>query len=210
VISDTNPSLTIPFGFAGGLYDKDTNLIRFGYRDYDPEIGRWTARDPIGFAGGDTNLYGYVLSDPANWIDPTGLVTWPTTNRNITSGYTTGNRTINGTTRSHTAVDIRSPEGGAVYSTEAGTVTANSYHSEAGNYVKVRHEDGKESSYSHTDSSLKVGETVKEGQKLGITDLSGKSTGPHLHFVLRDKNGRRIDPTSYLESAKTRNSEVCQ
>ncbi|MCC5859762.1 MAG: hypothetical protein JJT90_16505 [Ectothiorhodospiraceae bacterium] len=38
--------------------------MRFGYRDYDPETGRWTARDPIGFAGGDTNLYGYVLNTP--------------------------------------------------------------------------------------------------------------------------------------------------
>jgi RHS repeat-associated protein len=72
VISDTNPTLEIPFGFAGGLHDKDTNLIRFGYRDFDPETGRWTARDPIGFAGGDTNLYGYVASDPVNFVDPTG------------------------------------------------------------------------------------------------------------------------------------------
>jgi RHS repeat-associated protein len=72
VISDTNPTLEIPFGFAGGLHDKDTNLIRFGYRDFDPETGRWTARDPIGFAGGDTNLYGYVQGDPVNWVDPTG------------------------------------------------------------------------------------------------------------------------------------------
>ena len=74
VISDTNSALEIPFGFAGGLHDKDTNLIRFGYRDFDPETGRWTARDPIGFAGGDTNLYGYVASDPVNFVDPTGLV----------------------------------------------------------------------------------------------------------------------------------------
>jgi RHS repeat-associated protein len=73
VISDTNPTLEIPFGFAGGLHDKDTNLIRFGYRDFDPETGRWTARDPIGFAGGDTNLYGYVASDPVNWMDLDGL-----------------------------------------------------------------------------------------------------------------------------------------
>jgi len=51
---------------------KDTGLIRFGYRDYDPETGRWTARDPIGFEGGDSNLYGYVLGDPINLVDPTG------------------------------------------------------------------------------------------------------------------------------------------
>jgi hypothetical protein len=50
-----------------------TKLIRFGYRDFDPETGRWTARDPIGFAGGDTNLYGYVASDPLSFIDPDGL-----------------------------------------------------------------------------------------------------------------------------------------
>ena len=72
VISDSNPEFNIPFGFAGGLQDNDTGLIRFGYRDYDPETGRWTARDPIGFAGGDTNLYGYVLGDPINWVDPEG------------------------------------------------------------------------------------------------------------------------------------------
>ena len=73
VISDSNPDFSIPFGFAGGLYDADTKLVRFGYRDYDPETGRWTARDPIGFAGGDTNLYGYVLGDPINFIDSNGM-----------------------------------------------------------------------------------------------------------------------------------------
>ncbi len=46
--------------------------MRFGARDYDAEVGRWTAVDPILFAGGDTNLYGYVLNDPVNWSDPTG------------------------------------------------------------------------------------------------------------------------------------------
>lgn len=71
VITDTNPGFQ-PFGFAGGLYDRDTKLIRFGARDYDPETGRWTAKDPILFNGGDTNLYGYVLNDPVNAIDPAG------------------------------------------------------------------------------------------------------------------------------------------
>jgi RHS repeat-associated protein len=63
VTLDTSPGLT-PFGFAGGLYDKDSGLVRFGARDYDPSVGRWTSKDPVGFDGGSTNLYGYVLNDP--------------------------------------------------------------------------------------------------------------------------------------------------
>jgi RHS repeat-associated protein len=52
VVLDTNPGFQ-PFGFAGGgLYDPDTGLTRFGARDYDPVVGRWTTKDPIRFAGG--------------------------------------------------------------------------------------------------------------------------------------------------------------
>ncbi len=47
--------------------------MRFGARDYDPETGRWTAKDPIRFEGGDANLYTYVLNDPVNFIDSEGL-----------------------------------------------------------------------------------------------------------------------------------------
>jgi len=72
VISDTNPGFQ-PFGFAGGIYDQHTKLARFGARDYDAETGRWTAKDPILFDGGDTNLYGYVLNDPVNFVDPAGM-----------------------------------------------------------------------------------------------------------------------------------------
>ncbi len=72
VLSDTNPGFQ-PFGFGGGIYDRDTGLIRFGKRDYNPEVGRWVSKDPILFEGGDTNLYGYVLQDPVNGIDPEGL-----------------------------------------------------------------------------------------------------------------------------------------
>ncbi len=72
VLLDTHPGFQ-PFGFAGGIYDRDTGLVRFGARDYDPSTGRWTAKDPIRFAGGDANLYGYVLADPVNAIDPRGL-----------------------------------------------------------------------------------------------------------------------------------------
>jgi RHS repeat-associated protein len=56
IIADSNEGFIVPFGFAGGLHDRDTGLVRFGYRDYDPDVGRWTAKDPIFFAGGDTDL----------------------------------------------------------------------------------------------------------------------------------------------------------
>jgi RHS repeat-associated protein len=72
VTNDTNPGFQ-PFGFAGGLYDQDTKLVRFGARDYDPETGRWTSKDPILFACGETSLYGYVGNDPVNATDETGL-----------------------------------------------------------------------------------------------------------------------------------------
>lgn len=73
VTEDTNPGFQ-PFGFAGGLYDPLSGLVRFGARDYDARVGRWTAKDPIGFEGGDTDLYAYVGSDPVNYIDPSGMV----------------------------------------------------------------------------------------------------------------------------------------
>jgi RHS repeat-associated protein len=77
IAQDTNPGFQ-PFGFAGGLYDPDTKLVRFGARDYDAFTGRWTAKDPIGFVAGDSNLYMYSLDSPVDSIDPYGL--WRETN----------------------------------------------------------------------------------------------------------------------------------
>jgi RHS repeat-associated protein len=55
-----------------GSYDPDTQLLRFGARDYDPSTGRWLAKDPVRFDGG-LNYYGYVNSDPVNYFDRDGL-----------------------------------------------------------------------------------------------------------------------------------------
>ena len=48
------------------------NRARFLGRRYDAEVGRWLSKDPILFAGGDTNLYGYVEQDPVNLVAPSG------------------------------------------------------------------------------------------------------------------------------------------
>jgi len=56
------------------ISSKLTLVSRGGRRDYDPETGRWTSKDPILFGGGDVNLYGYVMLDPINKVDPSGLV----------------------------------------------------------------------------------------------------------------------------------------
>ncbi|HKS68369.1 MAG TPA: RHS repeat-associated core domain-containing protein [Candidatus Acidoferrales bacterium] len=72
ITRETSPNF-IPIGFAGGLRDPDTGLIRFGARDYDPAVGRWTASDPIRFNGGDANLYRYAAGDPVNFVDSSGL-----------------------------------------------------------------------------------------------------------------------------------------
>jgi RHS repeat-associated protein len=72
VIQDTNPGFQ-PFGFAGGIYDRDTGLVKFGARDYSSEMGRWVSKDPILFAGGSLGLYSYCNNDPINCIDPSGL-----------------------------------------------------------------------------------------------------------------------------------------
>ena len=71
VTLDTSPGWQ-PFGFAGGLYHPLTGLVRFGARDYDAAVGRWTTKDPLGFGAGP-NFYAYVSGNPITRTDPLGL-----------------------------------------------------------------------------------------------------------------------------------------
>ena len=87
VLLDTNPGFQ-PFGYAGGIYDRDTGLVRFGARDYDAYTARWTTKDPIRFAGGQANLYVYVGNDPINFIDPSGNCGISSSIFNVVAGVT--------------------------------------------------------------------------------------------------------------------------
>lgn len=73
ILNDTNPAMRVPIGFGGGLPDPDVGWVRMGYRDYDPETGRFTAKDPLGPLPGYSDVYDYCADDPINLIDPLGL-----------------------------------------------------------------------------------------------------------------------------------------
>ena len=66
------PNIATSYRYTGREYDSDTGLYYYRNRWYDPETGRFISEDPIGFAGGDINLYGYVGNNPQNFIDPYG------------------------------------------------------------------------------------------------------------------------------------------
>ncbi len=72
VTRDTRAGFT-PFGYAGGLYDPATGLVRFGARDYDADAGVWTAKDPLGTPV-SRGTYCYCGDNPIDRIDPSGLV----------------------------------------------------------------------------------------------------------------------------------------
>lgn len=73
VLSDSNPGFQ-PFGFAGGLDDRDTGWVRFGARDYDASSGRWSTPDRMRIASSGFNGYFYCANNPTGCLDISGLV----------------------------------------------------------------------------------------------------------------------------------------
>jgi len=78
-------NLTTRYGYTGRETDSTTGLLYYRARQYDPQIGRFTSEDPIGFEGGDINLYGYVSNDPLSYNDPLGLT--PDGNKKLAKCY---------------------------------------------------------------------------------------------------------------------------
>lgn len=72
---DPASTITNDLRFSGQYFDEETSFHYNWNRYYNPTTGRYISKDPIGFAGGDVNLYGYAQNNPVIWIDPWGLNT---------------------------------------------------------------------------------------------------------------------------------------
>jgi murein DD-endopeptidase MepM/ murein hydrolase activator NlpD len=99
----------------------------------------------------------------------------------------------------HTGIDLIEPFGSPIYAADDGVVAlVGSSSSGYGNYVVIAHTGGLDTLYGHLSTALvKVGQTVAQGQPVGLEGSTGNSTGPHLHFELRI-NQKPVDPTLYL------------
>jgi murein DD-endopeptidase MepM/ murein hydrolase activator NlpD len=103
----------------------------------------------------------------------------------------------------HTGVDFLVGSGTPVHSVAAGTVVSAGADGAYGNDVIIRHADGKYTLYGHlTEPLVSAGQTVTEGQEIGISGATGNVTGPHLHFEVRTTPdyGSDIDPVAYMAS----------
>ena len=105
---------------------------------------------------------------------------------------------INGRTSFHTGVDLIAPPGTPVVAAAGGVVSTVAYVAEYGNVVEVDHDNGLTSRYAHLSKSLvKVGDVVMKGQNLALVGSTGRTTGPHLHFEVREK-GIPLNPNKFL------------
>ncbi|MDO0938268.1 LysM peptidoglycan-binding domain-containing M23 family metallopeptidase [Streptomyces sp. DG2A-72] len=103
----------------------------------------------------------------------------------------------------HTGVDFVVPTGTSLKSVGAGTVVSAGWGGAYGNQVVVKLADGYYAQYAHLSSlSVSNGQTVTEGQQIGLSGATGNVTGPHLHFEIRTTPdyGSDVDPVAYLRS----------
>lgn len=159
-----------------------------------PSIQRFIGEDPIGFDGGDVNLYGYVSNSPTNWIDSLGLTSCPTDNPNVRDPFGAPGRAAG----PHNGVDFRNRLGANVYATEDGVVSGVNTSPRGGNQITINNDNGSVSGNAHTSSIVWPGQSVREGDLIGHSDGSG-TANPHLHHTYRPCPGcDREDPQRHL------------
>ncbi len=99
----------------------------------------------------------------------------------------------------HNAIDIAVDEGTCVAAAWDGVVSETGYDNTKGNYVRLVHKNGSETFYCHCSQILvNEGTVIRAGETIAFSGDTGVSTGPHLHFAVKE-NGEYVDPLIYLE-----------
>ena len=123
---------------------------------------------------------------------------FPLRNYRMTSGFGIRRNPVTGNTRFHEGLDLAAPAGTEVYAAGNGTVAEIGEDSVYGNYIVIRHENNWASLYGHLQRiNITLHAAVRSGTLIGWVGSTGQSTGPHLHFELR-QNGKARDPDKYL------------
>jgi len=123
---------------------------------------------------------------------------FPLRDYRLTSSYGMRNDPFTGVPAMHSGIDLGAPEGTEVFAAADGTVTAVGFDPVYGNYIIISHSNNWTSLYGHLSAIETVLRTeVKSGNLIGRVGSTGYSTGPHLHFELR-QDGRAFDPAGRL------------
>ena len=126
------------------------------------------------------------------------LFIYPLKGAKLSSPFGWRNDPISGERRHHAALDLSAPLGTPVNAAMEGKVTALGYDRTYGNFIIISHPGGYQSMYAHLNStSVKNGDQVAQGGRIGAVGTTGYSTGPHLHFAIF-KNSRAVNPLDYL------------
>jgi murein DD-endopeptidase MepM/ murein hydrolase activator NlpD len=121
----------------------------------------------------------------------------------ITSGFAMRFHPILQTLRAHRGVDYGAPTGTPVRSVGDGVVEFAGWQNGYGNVVKVQHGKGRSTLYAHLSRiDVRKGQTVDQGQNVGLVGSTGWATGPHLHFEFQI-NGNHVDPLSIARASDT-------
>lgn len=133
-----------------------------------------------------------------------GTIVPPTYVRPVSGGRTTSSfgprkAPLAGASTNHKGVDWAVPTGTSVYASSGGTVVRAGWGSGYGYVVYIDHEDGRQTRYAHLSKILvKVGQKVKQNDKIALSGMTGNVTGPHLHFEILI-NGSQVNPEKYLD-----------
>ncbi len=104
--------------------------------------------------------------------------------------------------RLHAGTDFAGPIGTPVYATADGVVTHAGWTSGYGRLIKIQHDFGIETRYAHLNAmDVRVGQRVSRGDRIGALGNSGRSTGPHLHYEVRE-SGNPVNPMNYIRAGQ--------